>query len=334
MCTSASELLTAQDYSRAGELIGNGELVVFPTETVYGLGASAVNSDAVRQIYRAKERPQDNPLIIHFGSLEEMLLTIPRSQGLLRQAVKCFSPGPLTVIVPAPAWAVPEVRHNLPTIAIRVPSLRIAQKIISAAGVPVAAPSANQSGRPSPTTAAMAYQEMNGRVAAVVDGGDCAVGIESTIIRADGDRELIILRPGSISKTDLTKALNCPVHYPYAPAVGVIDSVVPGSRYRHYQPSVPVVLMPPGATEDALEELASLGKDIPYSILTVQNQESYQRYAEQLYRSFWHAEQSDIRVILAEMPPPGVAEGLADRLERAGTGVYKKGELRTYLFTK
>lgn len=333
MSTSGSEVLTAQDYSRAGELIREGELVVFPTETVYGLGASAVNSTAVQRIYQAKERPQDNPLIIHFGTPEEMLRTIPKDQGLLRRAVEIFSPGPLTVIVPAPAWAVPQVRHNLPTIAIRVPSSPLAQSIITAAGVPVAAPSANRSGRPSPTSAAMAYQEMNGRVAAVVDGGNCAVGIESTIIRAEADRELIILRPGSISKDDLTSALNCPVHYPSI-ATRTSGPLVPGSRYRHYQPSVPVVLIPPGAVDDAVAELRSLDNDIPYTLLTVRNQESYQRYAERLYRSFWLAEQSDTRVILAEMPPAGVAEGLADRLERAGTGMYKTGELSRLLFTE
>jgi L-threonylcarbamoyladenylate synthase len=320
-------LLSPEDYSRAGALIKDGELVVFPTETVYGLGASAVNSRAVERVYHAKERPRDNPLIIHFGTQDEMLHAIPPEEGLLRRAVEYFSPGPLTVIVPAPSWAVPEVRHNLPTIAIRMPAASLAQKIICAAAVPVAAPSANRSGRPSPTTATMAYQEMDRRVAAVVDGGDCTVGIESTIIRAERDRELVVLRPGSISTSDLARVLDCPVHHQKRAFDETDDPVVPGTRYRHYQPSLPVILVPREAMHDALAELAFLKQESSCTVLTEEQLGSYQHYAEELYRSFWRAERSGKRIILAELPPPEIAEGLADRLQRAATGIYHTGLL-------
>lgn len=298
-----------------------------PTETVYGLGASAVSEAAVRRVFAAKERPADNPLIVHMADPRDAVSAVPRTHGAMRAALEVFAPGPLTVVIPAPPWAVPEVRGGLPTVALRVPANRLAREIIRAAAVPVAAPSANRSGRPSPTTGAMALQEMSGRVAAVVDGGACTVGIESTIIAEDGGGGVVVLRPGSISRERLAEVLQCPVRYRQGG-----DAVSPGAVYPHYRPVVPVILV---KTEDlstaraeALSRYRSAERGAPDTLVTVLSLERYgtwERYGKHLYREFFQAEQQGAAVILAEIPRQDSAEGLYDRLLRAATGTFTPG---------
>ncbi|SIP90891.1 L-threonylcarbamoyladenylate synthase [Alkalispirochaeta americana] len=321
-------LLDASGADRAGQLLAEGRLVVIPTETVYGLGASAVDPGAVRAVFAAKERPLDNPLIVHFGDSSDAVAVVPSPLGLTRALLQAFAPGPLTVIVPAPSWAVPEVRCGLPTVALRVPAHTLARQVISRAGVPVAAPSANRSGRPSPTTREMAWEEMAGRVAALVDGGCCTVGIESTVVDATSDREVVILRPGTISRQEIARRLGCPVRLQ---ARG--DRRSPGTRYRHYTPRIPVVLAAAADLEQAREEAGELfpcdssqGQE-GVRVLSVETFGSYEAYAEGVYRAFWEAERRNCFLILAEDPPRGAAEGLADRLHRAARGVYRPGGL-------
>jgi tRNA threonylcarbamoyl adenosine modification protein (Sua5/YciO/YrdC/YwlC family) len=207
-------LLDAADEeaaSRAGELIRRGELVVIPTETVYGLAAAADDPVAVAAIFHAKGRPQDNPLIVHLASVADALATIPPDLHAARAVITAFAPGPITVVVPAPPWVAPEVSAGLDTVAIRVPDHPVARAVITAAGVPVAAPSANRSGRPSPTTFAMARSEMEGRVAAILDGGECPVGIESTVVDGRDPMSLRLLRPGRISAEAIRQRTGYPV---------------------------------------------------------------------------------------------------------------------------
>lgn len=226
----------------AGELLRRGELVVIPTETVYGLAADATNGDAVRAIFTAKGRPQDNPLIVHVPSVAAALAMVPQQLAAARRALEACAPGPLTVVVPAPAGISPVVRGGLNTVALRVPAHSGATAIIAAAGVPIAAPSANRSGRPSPTSYAMARWEMEGRVSAIVDGGDTDIGIESTVVDGTDPDTLRVLRPGSISAEELQEKTGVPVfggedRDPSSPG----RERSPGTRYRHYQPTVPVV---------------------------------------------------------------------------------------------
>lgn len=232
------------DIETAGTLLKNGALVAIPTETVYGLAANALDETAVRAIFEAKGRPQDNPLIVHIDSpamLPLLTAAIPAKAHALMDA---FWPGPLTVILPKSDAVPAAVSGALDTVAVRMPSHPVARAIITAAGVPLAAPSANLSGSPSPTTAARVAADMDGRIAAVVDGGDCEVGVESTVITLCTPRPRL-LRPGGVTLTQLCAVIG---------AVDVDDAVLnplkdgeqvasPGMKYKHYAPKAAVTLV-------------------------------------------------------------------------------------------
>lgn len=234
------------DIEKAAEIIKNGGLVGLPTETVYGLAADALNGKAVAKIFEAKGRPMDNPLIVHiadFSDIEKYNLVseIPDSAYVL---AKAFWPGPLTIIMKKSSIIPNEVSAGLSTVAIRFPSHSVAQKIIKAAGVPLAAPSANLSGSPSPTTARHVLNDLNGKIDAVIDGGVCDVGLESTVISLATDIPRV-LRPGGITVEQLTEVLG---------RVEVDDAVIhrlkdgevaasPGMKYKHYAPKANVILL-------------------------------------------------------------------------------------------
>ena len=173
---------STEDFARAAALIRDGQLVAFPTETVYGLGANGLDAAACARIYEAKGRPSDNPLILHIADLsmlDEAAEEVPPAAAHL---LTTFAPGPITVIVPKAAHIPPLVTGGLSTVGVRCPAHDVARRLIRAAGVPIAAPSANISGRPSPTTAAMAAADMTGRIPLILDGGSCTWGVESTIV--------------------------------------------------------------------------------------------------------------------------------------------------------
>ena len=186
-----TKLLTTseKDINTAGGIIADGGLVAFPTETVYGLGASAFDTGAAKKIYAAKGRPSDNPLIVHIADklqLSDIAAEIPNEAKIV---IDKFMPGPITVILKKKPSVPDTVTAGLQTVAIRFPSNETAQRLIKAAGVPIAAPSANLSGKPSPTTAAHVIADMTGRIDAIIDGGACDVGVESTIVDFTGDRK-------------------------------------------------------------------------------------------------------------------------------------------------
>ena len=231
-----------QLLAEAGQIIREGGLVVFPTETVYGLGGLATSDAAAKAIYEAKGRPSDNPLIIHVASPEDAEPYAVTNDTYYRLAEQ-FMPGPLTVILPKKDSIPLSVTGGLDSVAVRCPAHPVARALIKAAGAPVAAPSANRSGRPSPTCAAHATEDLNGRVAAIIDGGECEVGLESTIIKLEGDKG-ILLRPGAIT----ADALSCVCETSIAPAVTAALAenerpLSPGMKYRHYAPQAPLVLL-------------------------------------------------------------------------------------------
>lgn len=228
----------------AGEIIHRGGLVVFPTETVYGLGGDATSATSARAIYAAKGRPADNPLIIHVARPEDAT-QYTRTNAVFDRLAAAFMPGPLTVILPSLPSIPLEVRAGLDTVAVRCPSHPVANAFIRAAGVPIAAPSANLSGKPSPTSADDVRDDMDGRVDMILDGGESAVGLESTIVKVEDDGSLLLLRPGAITLADL--ALVCD-RITVAPAVTAKlaegEKVLsPGMKYRHYAPEAPVTLL-------------------------------------------------------------------------------------------
>ncbi|WP_062308118.1 L-threonylcarbamoyladenylate synthase [Alicyclobacillus sendaiensis] len=219
-----------------------GGLVAFPTETVYGLGANALVEEAVRRIFEAKERPRDNPLIVHIAQDDQLRDVIDESQPLHEDAVRlmrAFWPGPLTLLLPAGARLAPSVHPGQPLVGVRMPDHPVARALIAEAGVPVAAPSANRSGRPSPTTADDVEADLGGQVDWLIDGGPCPIGVESTVLLLEPDCARI-LRPGGVTQEMIASVIDRPVLY----AADAFDAssapLAPGMKYRHYAPNARV----------------------------------------------------------------------------------------------
>ena len=249
---------TQKALRRAADIILDGGLVVFPTETVYGLGGDATSSDAAKKIYEAKGRPSDNPLIIHVSTPEEAE-KYAYTSPLYYKLAEYFMPGPLTVIMKAKPSIPLETRGGLDTVAIRCPSSVIAHTLISMVGRPVAAPSANLSGSPSPTIASHVIDDMMGRVDAIIDGGECSVGLESTIVKIESGNKLILLRPGVITEDDIASVT--PVTLASAITEALAENEVaesPGMKYRHYAPKAPLELLD-GDIEKAAEYIKGCG---------------------------------------------------------------------------
>lgn len=255
---SKSELRTA------AELLQAGELVAIPTETVYGLAANALDSQAVSRIFAAKGRPQDNPLIVHIAGLEELAPLVTEIPDTVQQLAEAFWPGPLTMILRRAALVPASVSAGLDTVAVRMPLHPAARAIIREAGLPLAAPSANLSGSPSPTTAERVMADMNGRIAAVVDGGVCSVGLESTVVDMTGSR-LRLLRPGGVTVSALEEISGQPVEVDPAVTHALREgdtAASPGMKYKHYAPKAHVVLVKgsPQAYAAYINEKAAAGE--------------------------------------------------------------------------
>lgn len=238
-------LLTSsqEDIEKAGKLLAAGELVGIPTETVYGLAASALDGHAVSDIFKAKGRPSDNPLIVHISKLEqldELVKEVPESAVQLAAA---YWPGPLTMIMPASDVIPKEVTAGLDTVAIRLPAHDTARRIIDAAGVPLAAPSANTSGKPSPTKAGHVMHDMNGKIAAVVDGGECRYGVESTVITLC-TQPPVLLRPGAVTPDMLRQVIgDFAVNHAVLEKMDENEQAAsPGMKYKHYAPDTAITL--------------------------------------------------------------------------------------------
>ena len=241
---------SAADIAQAGRLLAGGEVVGIPTETVYGLAANALDEAAVAKIFEAKGRPQDNPLIIHISALEQLEGLAEEISPAVWQMAEQFWPGPLTMVVKKKDIVPDRTSAGLDTVGIRMPSHPVARAIIDAAGVPLAAPSANTSGKPSPTTARDVLDDMNGKIPAIVDGGACTVGVESTVVDMTGEFPQI-LRPGAITEEMIREAMGA-VSTDRATLEGLSDDAKvrsPGMKYRHYAPKAPVILLE-GAPED------------------------------------------------------------------------------------
>ena len=272
-----TERLTTEldDILRAGDIIRRGGLVAFPTETVYGLGANALDAEAVRSIYAAKGRPSDNPMIVHIAEKEDLEPLIRGGLASLSQdaqkAMDAFWPGPLTIIFSKSEEVPDATTGGLDTVAVRMPSNRAAYMLIAASLRPVAAPSANISGRPSPTTADDVLEDMDGRIDAIIMGEQCDVGIESTVLDLTGEVPTI-LRPGIITREELSEALGREVVYYNGllekpaetadPEDGVAETSFkpksPGMKYRHYSPKARVILIE-GNTEEFREKAKAIG---------------------------------------------------------------------------
>ena len=237
----------------ASQQLTAGQLVALPTETVYGLGANGLNPEAVAKIFEVKGRPQDNPLILHIADPEQMELVCKDIPEAAYRLAEAFWPGPLTMVLPAKDIVPMSTRAGLPSVAVRCPDCEITRQIIRHADIPVAAPSANISGKPSTTTAQHVFDDHAGKIPLIVDGGPCRVGVESTIVDLTEDRPRL-LRPGGITPEQLISVLGDLVVDKAVTAQIDKDEVVkaPGMKYRHYAPACPVVIVS-GSREKAAD---------------------------------------------------------------------------------
>lgn len=251
-----------EDLSRAANILRNGGLVAFPTETVYGLGGNGLDGGAAAKIYAAKGRPSDNPLILHISGREELpplVAEIPKAAEILMDQ---YWPGPMTLIFEKSKRVPYETTGGLDTVAVRMPAHEGARRLIAAAAVPVAAPSANLSGRPSPTTAAHVWEDLDGRIDMIVDGGEVGLGLESTILDLTEEAP-VILRPGFITKEMLKKVLS---DIRVDPGLSGEESgarpKAPGMKYRHYAPQAELTVYE-GSTEAVVREINELALQYP-----------------------------------------------------------------------
>lgn len=245
-----------------GNIIREGGLVSFPTETVYGLGANARDAEAARKTYAAKGRPSDNPLIVHVADKDEVARYVKEVTPLEEKLMDAFWPGPLTIVFPKKDIIPKETSGGLDTIAIRCPANEATRALIRAAGVPVSGPSANISTRPSPTTAEDVYHDMEGRVEAIIDDGPCRIGVESTVIGIENE-EIVIYRPGGITLEMLSAF--APTRVDSALTTSSAHPKAPGMKYRHYAPSSPLTVYT-GNQEEVEKEILSFAdkKDKTY----------------------------------------------------------------------
>ena len=241
----------------AAGILRAGGLVAFPTETVYGLGGNGLLKEASRSIYAAKGRPSDNPLILHISDMKELEPITREIPHRARTLAEHFWPGPLTMILNKAEIVPLETTGGLSTVAVRMPEHEVARRLIALAGVPVAAPSANTSGRPSPTTAVHVREDLEGKIEAILDGGPSGIGLESTIVDLSGE-EPVLLRPGAITAEMLEKALGERVLLDPAlekPLDPSVHPKAPGMKYRHYAPKAPMVIIQGKEGNFAGEEL-------------------------------------------------------------------------------
>jgi L-threonylcarbamoyladenylate synthase len=333
----------------AARRIQRGELVAFPTETVYGLGANALDPEAVARIYAAKGRPAWNPVIAHVATVSAARALARHWPDTAQRLAERFWPGPLTVVVPKAAHIPDIATAGLDAVAVRIPNHPVALALLEAAALPVAAPSANRFTQVSPTTAAHVIRSLGDRAPLVLDGGPCAVGIESTVVDCTGD-DVVILRPGMLGRESLETALEglgVVVKYSTRHSVphtrGVQDMLTPeiprspGMADRHYAPRADVWLFETGQRDElrrALEQrtlddrsekpvLALVrtlpGGSLPTPVLTLQMPGEPPAYARDLYAALHHADSIDAGLVLIEVPPDhdSAWDGVRDRITRA-----------------
>ena len=301
----------------AAEVLVRGGLVAFPTETVYGLGASAFDRRAVARIFRAKGRPADNPLIIHVAERSQIPLLASAIPPVAERLMAAFFPGPLTVILPRHPAVPDEVTAGLDSVGVRMPSHPGARDFLTACGVPVAAPSANRSGRPSPTDWRDVVADLDGRIDAVLQGSASDVGLESTVVDCRGARP-VILRPGAVTLEELRRVVpSVRLHKPGGR--GPVRS--PGLRHRHYAPRAGVVLVETLCDAKRSASAGFIGLRPPLLATgfgRVCLCRDPRQYAQLLFRFFRECDAAGLRTIYCEtVPEQGIGRALMDRLRRA-----------------
>ncbi len=324
-----------EDIKEAAELIVKGELVVFPTETVYGLGADATNSNAVKKIFLVKRRPIDNPIIVHVSSVEELYDVASEVPSKLIELTDRFWPGPLTFILKRKPKIVPEVSAGLETVAVRAPAHPVALSLIRLSGRPIAAPSANKSGKPSPTEAKHVLEDLGGEIPLILDAGKTFYGVESTVI--DLTREPpVLLRPGAFPLEELQKILGKILVPSFARGFSEFEGEVisPGLKYRHYAPEKPLILVEGKDLVSNIRELLSqykkagliLSKETAHffkdheNLMVLGSKEKLFEVAYNLFSSLREMDKRDVEVIIVEgIEEKGLGLAIMNRLRKAAS---------------
>jgi len=317
---------------RAAKIIQGGGLVAFPTETVYGLGAAATDAGAIKKIFLAKGRPSDNPLIVHIASSAQLDVVVKEVPAEALMLAEKFWPGPLSLVLPRSKLIPAEVSAGLSTVAVRMPNHRVALDLIQASGLPIAAPSANRSGGPSPTSYYHVLDDLTGRIDAVIRGDNCLIGLESTVLDLSSSNP-VILRPGGVSRENLEAALGCRVAVSgYKKNSEAPRS--PGMKYRHYSPRAPLLLIagPESRRRLFIEEIVRNYKSRGLRVgllnsLTLERGSSRarsQQLAAMLYRALRQMDDQGVHLIIAEETEIyGLGLAIMNRLRKAAIRVLK-----------
>lgn len=325
-------------YAQAIDYLQAGEVVAFPTETVYGLGAVATSEAAVKKIFAAKGRPSDNPLIVHIGTMEELDLYVAHVPDVAKRCMEAFWPGALTIIMEAkPNVLAPSVMPGRTTVGMRMPDHPVALELLRQLKQPLAAPSANRSGKPSPTKAMHVYEDMDGLIPCVLDGGMTGIGLESTVLDVTTDVPTI-LRPGGVTK-EMLEAVIGPVSQPTL-AEQKLESTpkAPGMKYTHYAPNAPVYLLQAGQdVEQAVAALQQQGHKVALLAptefahiaaeyyFTFGEAGQLEQMGATLYDALRQCDKTDATIILATTTSSqGVGAAIMNRLEKAAGGRWYK----------
>jgi L-threonylcarbamoyladenylate synthase len=322
------------DIAEAARLLRQNEVVAFPTETVYGLGGNACSDEAVRKIFAAKGRPADNPLIVHIAETEQLQAVAGTVPELAKHLMKAFWPGPLTLILPKGQAVAETVTAGLSTVAVRMPDHPVALALIRRARLPIAAPSANRSGKPSPTSAEHVRKDLDGKIAGIVDGGETGIGVESTVVDCSGER-IVILRPGGVTKEDIEAVLGG-VEVEHAGGAHESAPRSPGMKYRHYAPSATLTLVDGSRAflQQVVDNERNKGKKVGIlttdehlkdycadEVLSCGSRNDLSTIARGLYRILRTFDEKDIDVIYSEVfPDSGVGAAIMNRLNKSASG--------------
>lgn len=327
----------------AASLLREGEVVAFPTETVYGLGASALSDESVEKIFLAKGRPSDNPLIVHIGAKEQLSMVASHVPEKAERVIEAFWPGPLTVILPKTDQVASLVTAGLDTVGVRMPDHPVALALLREAGVPIAAPSANRSGRPSPTTASHVLADLEGRIAGVLDGGSTGVGVESTVLDVTVEPPMI-LRPGGVTREQLEAVIGTVALDPSFQVGAVETPRAPGMKYTHYAPEGEMWLVEGAFPQVRVKKAEMLRRakqqglktgvlatdehvdsweqapDVDV-VLSVGSSARLEEVAQRLYAVLRQFDDQKVQFIVAEaFPRDGLGMAVMNRLEKAAGG--------------
>ncbi len=313
-----------KDLARASDIFRSGGLVAIPTETVYGLGANAFDKNACLKIFAAKGRPADNPLIVHISKISQLDDIVTEVNKNAKKLMDAFWPGPLTIVMKKSSKIPFEVSAGLDTVAVRMPSHKVAHDLLDMCGLPIAAPSANTSGKPSPTTAKHVFDDMNGRIDAIVDGGSCTVGLESTVIDVTEDIPKL-LRPGGVTYEQLCDVLG-EVIKNYEFKDGEVPKS-PGVKYKHYAPKAEVFVVK-GSISDHINNVcdnySKIGVlchneyDMPQNCIVKYMGHNPDEYANTLFSNLREFDEDNVDVIFAEdVDDKGINLAVSNRLYKA-----------------